>query len=58
VPNGQTYPGVAAAVIIPRVTGKGIGAAALAAIAGVYLHVLLDAPLAKAMANHGVQFGR
>jgi hypothetical protein len=48
--------GVAAAVIVPKLTGKGIGAAIIGAIAVVFLHELLDAPVAKAMVSAGIQF--
>jgi hypothetical protein len=49
--------GVAAAVIIPRFTGKGLSAALIAGVGAAILHVMLDAPLAQAMADHGIQFG-
>jgi hypothetical protein len=48
--------GVAAAVIVPRLTGKGIGAALVGAVVTVWLHELLDAPLAKVMVSAGIQF--
>ena len=48
---------VAAAIIVPKVTGKGLGAAIIGAIVAVYLHSVLDAPLARAMAALGIQFG-
>jgi hypothetical protein len=47
--------GVAAAVIVPKMTGKGIGASIVGALVAVFLHELLDAPLAKAMASAGIQ---
>ncbi len=46
--------GVAAAAVVPKLTGKGIGAAIISAII-VFLHELLDAPVAKAMINAGIQ---
>jgi uncharacterized membrane protein YvlD (DUF360 family) len=48
--------GVAAAVTVPKLTGKGIGAAIVSAIVVVFLHELLDAPVAKAMVSAGIQF--
>lgn len=47
--------GIAAAVLIPKITGKGAGAAIIGSIIAVYLHESLDAPVAKAMAGAGVQ---
>ena len=47
--------GVAAALIVPKVTGKGIGAAALGALIAVALHEMFDAPVAKAMVAAGLQ---
>jgi hypothetical protein len=47
--------GVAAAVVVPKVTGKGIGAAIIGAVIAVFLHELLDAPMAKAMVSAGIQ---
>ena len=47
--------GLAAAVIVPMVIGKGRGRAVIAGIAGAVLHMLLDAPLAKVMADHKLQ---
>lgn len=47
--------GVAAAVIVPKLTGKGIGAAIIGAIIAAYLHELLDAPVAKVMVSAGIQ---
>jgi uncharacterized membrane protein YvlD (DUF360 family) len=47
--------GVAAAVVIPKFTGKGIGAAIIGAVIAVFLHDLLDAPVAKAMVSAGIQ---
>lgn len=46
--------GLAAAIIVPMLTGRGRNRAIIAGIAGVVLHMLLDAPLAKMMADHGV----
>jgi hypothetical protein len=48
--------GLAAAIIVPMLIGKGHGRAVIAGIAGAALHMLLDAPLAKAMADHRLQF--
>lgn len=48
--------GVAAAVLVPKLTGKGIGAAAFGAVIVVMLHEMLDAPVAKAMVTVGIQF--
>lgn len=48
--------GLAAAVIVPMLIGKGRGRAVIAGIAGAVLHMLLDAPLAKVMADHRLQF--
>jgi hypothetical protein len=45
-----------AAVIVPMLIGKGRGRAVIAGIAGAVLHMLLDAPLAKVMADHKLQF--
>ena len=47
--------GVAAAVVVPKITGKGIGAAIIGAVIAVFLHELLDAPMAKAMVSAGIQ---
>lgn len=47
--------GVAAAVVVPKLTGKGIGAAIIGAVIAVFLHELLDAPMAKAMVSAGIQ---
>ena len=47
--------GVAAALVVPKLTGKGIGAAAIGAVLAVFLHELLDAPVAQAMVSIGVQ---
>jgi len=47
--------GIAAAVLIPKITGKGVGAAIIGSIIAVYLHELLDAPVARAMVSAGVQ---
>jgi hypothetical protein len=47
--------GVAAAVLVPRITGKGVGAAIIGSIIAVYLHELLDAPVARVMVNAGLQ---
>jgi hypothetical protein len=38
------------------VIGKGRGRAVIAGIGGAVLHMLLDAPLAKVMADHRLQF--
>ena len=46
---------VAAAVVVLKLTGKGIGAAIIGAVIAVFLHELLDAPVAKAMVNVGIQ---
>jgi hypothetical protein len=48
--------GLAAAIIVPMLVGKGRGRAVIAGIAGAVLHMLLDAPLAKVMADHKLQF--
>ena len=47
--------GVAAAVVVPKLTGKGIGAAVIGAVIALFLHELLDAPVTKAMVNAGIQ---
>ena len=47
--------GAAAAVVVPKLTGKGIGAAIIGAVIAVFLHELLDAPMAKAMVSAGIQ---
>ena len=47
--------GVAAAVVVPKLTGKGIGASIIGAIIAVFLHEMLDAPVAKAMVSAGIQ---
>jgi hypothetical protein len=47
--------GIAAAVIVPKLTGKGTGAAAVGALIAVFLHEMLDAPVAKAMASASVR---
>lgn len=47
--------GVAAAVVVPKLTGKGIGAAVIGAVIAVFLHELLDAPVARAMVSAGIQ---
>jgi hypothetical protein len=47
--------GVAAAMIVPKIVGKGTGVAALGALIAVALHVMLDAPVAKAMVAAGLQ---
>ena len=47
--------GVAAALVVPKLTGRGIGAAAIGAVIAVFLHELLDVPVAKAMVSVGVQ---
>jgi hypothetical protein len=48
--------GVAAAVLVPKLTGKGAVAAALGAVIVVMFHEMLDAPVAKAMVHAGIQF--
>lgn len=47
--------GIAAAVVVPKLTGKGTGAAIIGAVIAVYLHELLDAPVAKALVSVGIQ---
>ncbi|WP_300609103.1 hypothetical protein [Trebonia sp.] len=47
--------GVAAAVVVPKLTGKGVGAALIGAVIAVFLHDLLDAPVAQAMVSAGIQ---
>lgn len=47
--------GVAAAVAVPKLTGKGDGAAIIGAVIAAYVHELLDAPVAKAMVSAGIQ---
>lgn len=47
--------GVAAAAIVPKMTGKGSGASIVGALLVVFLHELLDAPLAKGMVSAGIQ---
>ena len=47
--------GIAAAMVVPKLTGKGIGAATIGAIAVVFLHQMLDAPVARAMVTAGIQ---
>ena len=48
--------GLAAAIIVPTLIGKGRGRAVIAGIAGAVLHMLLDAPLAELIADHRLQF--
>jgi hypothetical protein len=48
--------GVGAAIVVPLLVGKGRSRPVVAGIAGAVLHMLLDAPLAKVMANHRLQF--
>jgi hypothetical protein len=38
-----------------KLTGKGTGAAIIGAIIAIYLHELLDVPVAKIMVNAGIQ---
>ena len=47
---------LAAAIIVPQLIGKGHGRSILAGIAGVVMHMMLDEPLAKTMADHRLQF--
>lgn len=47
---------LAAAIIVPQLIGKGHGRSILAGAAGAVLHMMLDAPLAQAMADHRLQF--
>jgi hypothetical protein len=49
--------GAAAAYVVPKVIGKGkgIGVVVAAAVIAVLLHMMLDAPFAKAMAASGIQ---
>jgi hypothetical protein len=48
--------GLAAAIIVPMLVGKGRARPVIAGITGAALHWLLDTRLAKAMANHRLQF--
>jgi hypothetical protein len=49
--------GVAAALIVPKVVGKGgIWVALVGAVLSVWLHETLDAPVAQVMAANGIQF--
>lgn len=49
--------GVAAALIVPKVVGRGgIGVALVSAMITVWLHETLDAPVAQVMAANGIQF--
>jgi hypothetical protein len=47
--------GAAAAYVVPKVIGKGAGTALLGAVIAIYLHTLLDAPLARLMGADGIQ---
>jgi hypothetical protein len=47
--------GVAAAVIVPKLVGRSTGAALIGAVFAVFLHEILDAPLAKVMASAGIE---
>jgi len=47
---------LAVAIIVPTLIGKGHRRAILSGIAGTVLHMMLDAPLAQTMADHGLQF--
>ncbi len=47
---------LAVAIIVPALTRKGHGRSILAGIAGSVMHMLLDAPLARVMADHKLQF--
>jgi hypothetical protein len=51
----HTAVALAVAIIVPMLTGKGHRRAILAGIAGSVLHMMLDGPLAQAMADHGLQ---
>jgi hypothetical protein len=46
---------LAVAIIVPALISKGHRRAILAGITGSVLHMMLDAPLAQAMADHGLQ---
>ena len=46
---------LATAIIVPQLIGKGHGRSILAGIAGVVMHMMLDAPLARALADHRLQ---
>jgi hypothetical protein len=47
--------GIAAALIVPKIIGKGSGTALVSAVIGVLAHAMLDAPVAQVMANNGIQ---
>jgi len=47
---------LAVTIIVPTLISKGHRRAILAGIAGAVLHMMLDAPLAQAMADHKLQF--
>jgi hypothetical protein len=46
---------LAVAIIVPMFTSKGHGRSILSGIAGSAMHMMLDGPLAKGMADHGLQ---
>jgi ABC-type proline/glycine betaine transport system permease subunit len=46
---------LAVAIIVPMVTRKGHGRSIISGIASSVLHMMLDGPLAQAMADHGLQ---
>jgi hypothetical protein len=49
--------GVAAALIVPKIVGRGgVWVALASAVITVWLHEGLDAPLAQVMAANGIQF--
>jgi hypothetical protein len=43
-------------VVVPLLIGKGRGRAVIAGIAAAVLHMLLDTPVAKGMADDGLPF--
>jgi hypothetical protein len=43
------------AIIVPMLTRKGHSRSILSGIAGSVMHMMLDGPLAQAMADHGLQ---
>ena len=47
--------GIAAALIVPKIIGKGSATALVSAVIGVLAHEMLDAPVAQALANRGIQ---
>jgi hypothetical protein len=47
--------GIAAALIVPKLIGKGTGTALASALIGMLGHEMLDAPVAQAMASRGIQ---